>query len=387
MGGVVAIIANSKGRGGCAWFLYGVLIWPIALVHILVSPSHKPLGYENRLDAQDSSRGRVKCSHCAELILPDAKVCRYCGREVSFSLMPVSDKNASLSRLDGFTLGTSENTQPQIVNPLPTVSKKGWRTHWIYPIIVITILAVIIAGIRNSRRDNSLTTSTTTNQQATLTTTSNLAGDVQPTSAAVKPVTFVSLAFDSDPQGATLSVNGAVKGKTPLTIEVDIAKTITYTLRANEPYPDYSLYKVFSGTITPTKDEAISVWIDRTSAEEQAQQREAYAAKQQESEQVKQPARDISGEYKGNVYNAADEIMRLELELVYSSERFYAASFEIVGEAGPTYMVCELEDINLDCLTIDEDARILFDGTISGTSYSGIISGTNIYLRFSLNKE
>lgn len=37
MGGVVAIIANSKGKSALAWFFYGLLIWPIALVHILVT--------------------------------------------------------------------------------------------------------------------------------------------------------------------------------------------------------------------------------------------------------------------------------------------------------------------------------------------------------------
>jgi hypothetical protein len=386
MGGVVGIIANSKGRGGCAWFLYGLLIWPIALVHILVSPNRKTLQHNSTFNTESSNSERVKCPHCAELILSDAKVCRYCGREVSFVQMPVSDKNATLSRLDGFTLGQSKDTQPHIVNPLPAASKKGWRTHWIYPVIVIAILAVVVAGIRNSRRDNALTASTTTNQQTTLTT-SSLAGDVQPTPAAVKPVTLVSLAFDSDPQGATLSVNGVVKGKTPLTIEVDIAKTITYTLRASEPYPDYSLYKVFSGTITPTKDEAITVWIDRTSAEEQAQQREAYTAKQQ-LEQEQQPVRDISGVYKGEAYNVAGDGVPLRLELVFSSEHYYAANFQIVGlVTQPDYMVCELKDANLNCLTINEDANVSFNGTLSGTSYNGTINTANSKLRFSLNKE
>jgi len=25
---------------------------------------------------------RIPCPHCAEMILPDAKICRYCGREL-----------------------------------------------------------------------------------------------------------------------------------------------------------------------------------------------------------------------------------------------------------------------------------------------------------------
>lgn len=37
MGGVVAIVANSKGKNAFRWFLYGATIWPIALTHTLVT--------------------------------------------------------------------------------------------------------------------------------------------------------------------------------------------------------------------------------------------------------------------------------------------------------------------------------------------------------------
>jgi hypothetical protein len=39
MGIIVAMIAGSKGKSAGAWFVYGVLVWPIALVHILVTPA------------------------------------------------------------------------------------------------------------------------------------------------------------------------------------------------------------------------------------------------------------------------------------------------------------------------------------------------------------
>ncbi len=39
MGVVVGIIANSKGKSFFPWFLYGVLIWPVALTHIIVTKS------------------------------------------------------------------------------------------------------------------------------------------------------------------------------------------------------------------------------------------------------------------------------------------------------------------------------------------------------------
>ena len=78
MAAVVAIIAHSKGLSGGLWFLYGFLIWPIALVHALVSP---------RADQAEKTRGlkagRRPCPHCAEMIRPEARVCPHCQRDLT----------------------------------------------------------------------------------------------------------------------------------------------------------------------------------------------------------------------------------------------------------------------------------------------------------------
>ena len=41
-----------------------------------------------------SDSGNVKCKYCAELIKPDAVICRFCGRDVDKTIIP--DKNDSL---------------------------------------------------------------------------------------------------------------------------------------------------------------------------------------------------------------------------------------------------------------------------------------------------
>ncbi len=78
LGVVVAMIAASKGRSAFLWFLYGALVWPIALVHILLTPRPTAVA-----DAQVLAGGEHrKCPFCAELVRTEAIVCKHCGRDI-----------------------------------------------------------------------------------------------------------------------------------------------------------------------------------------------------------------------------------------------------------------------------------------------------------------
>lgn len=55
-----------------------LFLWPVALVHVLMTPGNVAKAEARKIEKNESRR----CPFCAELIRPEAIVCRFCSRDL-----------------------------------------------------------------------------------------------------------------------------------------------------------------------------------------------------------------------------------------------------------------------------------------------------------------
>lgn len=79
---VAGVVAASKGRSGGGYFLLSLVFSPVVglLLAIALPRVEVTLRYPGPGDTAEPAR--VPCPKCAELVLPAAKVCRFCGHRL-----------------------------------------------------------------------------------------------------------------------------------------------------------------------------------------------------------------------------------------------------------------------------------------------------------------
>lgn len=94
LGLIPAAIAWYKGRSFWLFWLYGTLVFVVALPHAILAHRN-----ERKLEERLLSRGEHRrCPHCAEIIKKDAMVCRFCGNEAKEVLTLVKPATPAASQ-------------------------------------------------------------------------------------------------------------------------------------------------------------------------------------------------------------------------------------------------------------------------------------------------
>lgn len=78
LGLIPASIAQNRGRSFLGWYIFGFLLWIVALPCALMIPNDQAAKDRHQLEGG----GARRCPHCAEIIRAEALVCRYCGRDL-----------------------------------------------------------------------------------------------------------------------------------------------------------------------------------------------------------------------------------------------------------------------------------------------------------------
>lgn len=74
----VALIAKNRGRRSWLWFLLAMAGTPVLAFALLMLKADLKVEDFVETVSQSIEATHVRCPHCAEFVLPEARVCKYC---------------------------------------------------------------------------------------------------------------------------------------------------------------------------------------------------------------------------------------------------------------------------------------------------------------------
>lgn len=130
IGCIPAAIASGKGRSFFAWWVYGALLFIVALIHSLVIKKDIRSLERSQLD-----EGLVKCPFCAEMIKPEAIKCKHCGSNVKEAQEAASIANFKPSDMpfDVFFIRRKDSFEVNEVSVTTLVSQLKKANPGIHP--------------------------------------------------------------------------------------------------------------------------------------------------------------------------------------------------------------------------------------------------------------
>jgi hypothetical protein len=77
--GIAGAIASKKGRRAVTYFLLSILVTPLIgiILALVARPDVRAIEQERIASGQDR-----RCPFCAEVVKREAKVCRFCGKDL-----------------------------------------------------------------------------------------------------------------------------------------------------------------------------------------------------------------------------------------------------------------------------------------------------------------
>lgn len=141
---IPAFIARSKGRSFGSWYMYGLLLWIVAMIHVLFVSSDQAGLDQQAMDGGDNR----KCPYCAEIIRTEAKVCKHCGREVpAIQIQRYCRKCSFPLAADEEVCTNCKQDQRQPVVYAPSPAPKMTSTEKAFMAVVVALPILLLGAI------------------------------------------------------------------------------------------------------------------------------------------------------------------------------------------------------------------------------------------------